>query len=88
MVEASPEFRSRARPSVPVIAGLSWVVGTLVLAVTIADALAVLAELYVATLVVSGLAGLPYRQIVFWYIPPSYSSSRLRGHSLSSNLVV
>ena len=46
------------------------VVGVLVLAVTVVDALAVLAALYAATLVVYGLAGLPYRRLVYWYTLP------------------
>ena len=46
------------------------VVGVLVLAVTVVDALAVLVGLYAVTLVVYGLAGLPYRRLVFWYTLP------------------
>jgi len=46
------------------------VVGALVLAVTVADGLAVLAGLYAATLGVYGIAGLPYRRLVYWYTLP------------------
>ena len=46
------------------------VVGVLVLAVTVVDALAVLAGLYAATFVVYGIAGLPYRRLIFWYTLP------------------
>ncbi|EMA44771.1 cobalt ABC transporter permease [Halococcus saccharolyticus DSM 5350] len=46
------------------------VVGTLVLAVTVVDALAVLAGLYAATLAVYGIAGLPYRRLILWYSLP------------------
>jgi len=46
------------------------VVGALVLAVTVADALAVLAGLYAATLLLYGVAGLPYRRLLYWYTLP------------------
>ena len=46
------------------------VVAVLVLAVTVVDARAVLAGLYAATLVIYGLAGLPYRRLVLWYTLP------------------
>jgi len=46
------------------------VVGALVLAVTVADELAVLAGLYAATLLVYGAAGLPYRRLALWYTLP------------------
>jgi cobalt/nickel transport system permease protein len=46
------------------------VVGALVLAVTVAESLAFLVGLYAATLVVYGLAGLPYRRLAAWYTLP------------------
>jgi cobalt/nickel transport system permease protein len=46
------------------------VIGALVLAVTIAESLAVLAGLYAATLAVYGIAGLPYGRLVYWYTLP------------------
>jgi cobalt/nickel transport system permease protein len=46
------------------------VVGALVLAVTVVDSFAVLAGLYAATLVVYGIAGLPYGRLVYWYTLP------------------
>jgi cobalt/nickel transport system permease protein len=46
------------------------VVGALVLAVTVVESLAVLAGLYAATLVVYGIAGLPYRRLGYWYTLP------------------
>ncbi|RXK51152.1 energy-coupling factor transporter transmembrane component T family protein [Halorientalis pallida] len=45
-------------------------VGALVLAVTVADSLPVLTGLYAATLVVYGVAGLPYRRLLYWYTLP------------------
>jgi cobalt/nickel transport system permease protein len=46
------------------------VVSALVLAVTVAESLAVLAGLYATTLVVYGVAGLPYGRLVYWYTVP------------------
>ena len=46
------------------------IVGALVLAVTVAEGLAVLAGLYAATLAVYGIAGLPYRRLGYWYTLP------------------
>jgi hypothetical protein len=46
------------------------IVGALVLAVTVADRLALLPGLYGAVLVVYGLAGLPYRRLAGWYTLP------------------
>jgi len=46
------------------------VVGALVLAVTVFDRLELLAGLYAATLLVYGLAGLPYRRLAGWYSLP------------------
>ena len=46
------------------------VVGSLVLAVTVLEGLAVLVGLYAATLVVYGIAGLPYGRLVSWYTLP------------------
>ena len=46
------------------------VVAVLVLAVTVVDSLAVLAGLYAATLLVYGVADLPYRRLVRWYTLP------------------
>jgi cobalt/nickel transport system permease protein len=45
-------------------------VGALVLAVTVAEPLAILAGLYAATLAVYGVAGLPYRRLALWYTLP------------------
>jgi cobalt/nickel transport system permease protein len=45
-------------------------VGALVLAVTVAESLAILAGLYAATLAVYGVAGLPYRRLWLWYTLP------------------
>jgi len=47
------------------------VVGALVVAVTVAEGLAVLAGLYAATLATYGVAGLPYRRLVYWYTLPA-----------------
>ena len=46
------------------------IVGALVLAVTVADALAILVGVYAATLVVYGVAGLPYKRLALWYTLP------------------
>ena len=46
------------------------VVGALVLAVTVAESLGVLAGLYASTLAVYGIAGLPYRRLGYWYTLP------------------
>ncbi|EMA38165.1 energy-coupling factor transporter transmembrane component T family protein [Halococcus hamelinensis] len=46
------------------------VVAVLVLAVTVVDSLAVLVGLYAATLLVYGIADLPYRRLVRWYTLP------------------
>jgi cobalt/nickel transport system permease protein len=46
------------------------VVGTLVLAVTITDALALLAALYGVTLVIYGIAKLPFGRLGLWYTLP------------------
>jgi cobalt/nickel transport system permease protein len=47
------------------------VVGALVLAVTVAETLPVLAGVYAATLLTYGAAGLPYRRLVGWYALPA-----------------
>ena len=46
------------------------VIGALVIAVTVAKSLPVLAGLYAATLVFYGAAGLPYRRLGLWYTLP------------------
>lgn len=46
------------------------IVGALVFAVTIIDTLTVLAGLYAAILVTYGVAGLPYRRLIYWYTLP------------------
>ena len=46
------------------------IVGALVLAVTLFDELSLLSAVYVATLVVYGVAGLPYRRLLLWYTLP------------------
>lgn len=46
------------------------VVGVLVLAVTVVDSLLALAGLYGATLVLYGVAGLPYTRLAGWYTLP------------------
>lgn len=46
------------------------VVGALVLAVTVTDALVILVGLYAATLLAYGVAGLPYRRLGLWYTLP------------------
>jgi cobalt/nickel transport system permease protein len=47
-----------------------WVVGALVLAVTVVDRLVLLASLYSLVLVTYGLAGLPFRRLVGWWTLP------------------
>lgn len=46
------------------------VAGALVLAVTIIKNFAILAGLYAVTLVVYGIAGLPYDRLIYWYTLP------------------
>lgn len=46
------------------------VVGALVLAVTVVDSFGILASLYAGTLLVYGIARLPYNRLIHWYTLP------------------